>query len=123
MKITRFIYNPEAATIGDPLDLISGLSGSVDHNSGRMTFSPDGRTIYMIIDSTGPMQAIKGGPIADQWNPQLADRVQVWGLQGSRKEHKSNYLVEDYTAACLFFCYHSVDLLTPSLFQQSVFLP
>jgi glucose/arabinose dehydrogenase len=69
VKITRFTYNPEAATIGDPLDLISRLSGSVDHNSGRMTFGPDGRTIYVIIDSTGPMQAIKGGPIADQWNP------------------------------------------------------
>jgi glucose/arabinose dehydrogenase len=66
VKITQFTYNSEAATIGDPLDLISGLSGSVDHNSGRMTFSPDGRTIYVIIDSTGPVQAIKGGPIADQ---------------------------------------------------------
>jgi glucose/arabinose dehydrogenase len=69
VKITRFTYNPKAATIGDPLDLISRLSGSIDHNSGRMTFGPDGRTIYVIIDSTGPVQAIKGGPIADQWNP------------------------------------------------------
>jgi glucose/arabinose dehydrogenase len=43
VKITRFTYNSEAATIGDPLDLISGLFGSVDHNSGRMTFGPDGR--------------------------------------------------------------------------------
>jgi hypothetical protein len=69
VKITRFTYNPKAATIGDPLDLISRLSGSIDYNSGRMTFGPDGRTIYVIIDSTGPVQAIKCGPIADQWNP------------------------------------------------------
>ena len=34
-----------------------------------MTFGPDGRTIYVIIDLTGPVQAIKGGPLADQWNP------------------------------------------------------
>jgi hypothetical protein len=34
-----------------------------------MTFGPDGRTIYVIIGLTGPMQAINGGPIADQWNP------------------------------------------------------
>ena len=66
VKITRFTYNPEAATIGDPLDLIADFLAA--STTGRMTFGPDSRTIYMIIDSTGPMQAINGGPIADQWN-------------------------------------------------------
>jgi PQQ-dependent dehydrogenase (s-GDH family) len=32
------------------LDLINGLSGSGDHNSGRMTFGPDGKLYYTIGD-------------------------------------------------------------------------
>ena len=49
-KITRFTYDPTTNTIGQPLDLISGLSGSGDHNSGRMTFGPDGKLYYTIGD-------------------------------------------------------------------------
>lgn len=49
-KITRFTYNPENRTISEPFDLIKGLSGSGDHNSGRMTFGPDGKLYYTIGD-------------------------------------------------------------------------
>ena len=49
-KITRFTYDPAANNISEPLDLISGLSGSSDHNSGRMTFGPDGMLYYTIGD-------------------------------------------------------------------------
>ena len=49
-KITRFTYNPGTSNISEPLDLISGLSGSSDHNSGRMTFGPDGKLYYTIGD-------------------------------------------------------------------------
>ena len=49
-KITRFTYNPEGQSIGDPVDLITGLSGSNDHNAGRMTFGPDGKLYYTIGD-------------------------------------------------------------------------
>ena len=49
-KITRFTYDPSTNNIGEPLDLISGLSGSGDHNSGRMTFGPDGKLYYTIGD-------------------------------------------------------------------------
>jgi hypothetical protein len=124
VKITRFTYNPEAATIGDPLDLISGLSGSVDDHRPHDVRS--GRTAARSMwSSTWPAPCAGHQRRTDRWPMELwlADRVQVWGLQGSRKEHKSNYLVEDYTAACFFFCYHSVDLLILRLFQQSVFLP
>ncbi len=49
-KITRFTYDPSTNNISEPLDLISGLSGSSDHNSGRMTFGPDGKLYYTIGD-------------------------------------------------------------------------
>lgn len=49
-KITRFTYSPEGLSIGDPVDVISGLSGSNDHNSGRMMFGPDGKLYYTIGD-------------------------------------------------------------------------
>ena len=49
-KITRFTYDAATNNISDPLDLISGLSGSSDHNSGRMTFGPDGKLYYTIGD-------------------------------------------------------------------------
>jgi len=49
-KITRFTYDPATNNVSEPLDLISGLSGSSDHNSGRMTFGPDGKLYYTIGD-------------------------------------------------------------------------
>ncbi|MDQ4073106.1 MAG: PQQ-dependent sugar dehydrogenase, partial [Thermoproteota archaeon] len=49
-KITRFTYDPTSNTIGQPLDLINGLAGSIDHNSGRMTFGPDNKLYYTIGD-------------------------------------------------------------------------
>ncbi len=49
-KITRFTYDPAAGTIGEPADLINGLSGSTHHNSGRMTFGLDGKLYYSIGD-------------------------------------------------------------------------
>ena len=34
-----------------------------------LAFGPDGRTIYVITDSDGSAQAIKGGATTDLWNP------------------------------------------------------
>lgn len=34
-----------------------------------VAFNPDGRTIYVITDSFGPVQAINGGATEDLWNP------------------------------------------------------
>ena len=44
-KITRFTYDPITSTISKPFDLITGLSGSSDHNSGRMIFGQDRQAI------------------------------------------------------------------------------
>jgi PQQ-dependent dehydrogenase (s-GDH family) len=49
-KITRFTYNAADGTLTGPVDLIKGLSGSIDHNSGRMTFGQDGKLYYTIGD-------------------------------------------------------------------------
>ena len=49
-KITRLTYDAAAGRIAEPVDLISGLSGSTDHNSGRMTFGTDGKLYYTIGD-------------------------------------------------------------------------
>lgn len=47
-----------------------------------MTFGPDSRTIYVIIDLTGPVQAINGGPIADQWNSGSLIEFRYEGFRG-----------------------------------------
>ncbi|ALI35393.1 Quinoprotein glucose dehydrogenase B precursor [Candidatus Nitrosocosmicus oleophilus] len=49
-KITQFTFDPSTNNISEPKDLITGLSGSSDHNSGRMTFGPDGKLYYTIGD-------------------------------------------------------------------------
>jgi hypothetical protein len=34
-----------------------------------LAFDPDGRTIYVITDFSGPAQAIEGGATSELWNP------------------------------------------------------
>lgn len=49
-KNTMFTYDPQTATISQPLDVIKGLKGSIDHNAGRMVFCLDGKLYYTIGD-------------------------------------------------------------------------
>jgi PQQ-dependent dehydrogenase (s-GDH family) len=50
VKIRRYTYDPEKKILGEPVDLLTNLPGSSDHNSGRLVFSPDGTLFYAIGD-------------------------------------------------------------------------
>ena len=52
------------ALASDPVELFRSENRYRD-----VAFSPDGTTIYVITDSSGPVQAIEGGPIANIKNP------------------------------------------------------
>jgi PQQ-dependent dehydrogenase (s-GDH family) len=49
-KIVRYTYDQAAGTLDEPVDLLTGLPASNDHNSGRLVFGPDGTLYYTIGD-------------------------------------------------------------------------
>lgn len=49
-KIVQFTYNEADGTLGEPVDLITGLPASNDHNSGRLKVGPDNKLYYTIGD-------------------------------------------------------------------------
>jgi len=49
-KIVRFTYDEPSESLGGPLELITGLSASDDHNAGRLAFGPDYKLYYTIGD-------------------------------------------------------------------------
>ena len=50
VKIVRLSYDAATGKLGDPVDVITGLPASTDHNSGRMKIGPDGKLYYTIGD-------------------------------------------------------------------------
>jgi len=50
VKIVRLTYNEADGTLGDPLELITGMPGQNDHNSGRLKYGPDAKLYYTIGD-------------------------------------------------------------------------
>lgn len=49
-KIRRYTYNAGTQTLGSPLDLITNMPASNDHNSGRLIMGPDLKLYYTIGD-------------------------------------------------------------------------
>ncbi|WP_237244296.1 MULTISPECIES: glucose/sorbosone family PQQ-dependent dehydrogenase [Sorangium] len=49
-KIRRYTYNLTTKTLGSPVDIITGLPGSDDHNSARLLFGPDQKLYYTVGD-------------------------------------------------------------------------
>src|SRR5690606_9625802 len=54
-KLVRLTYNEADGTLGDSMDLITGLPASNDHNSGRLKFGPD-NTLYYTLGDMGNNQ-------------------------------------------------------------------
>lgn len=54
-KIARYTYDPAAHTLSQPVDVITGLPASTDHNSGRLLVGPD-RLLYYSIGDQGNNQ-------------------------------------------------------------------
>lgn len=53
--IKRYTYDAAGETLGDPVDLLTNLPASSDHNSGRLVFGPD-ETLYYAIGDQGNNQ-------------------------------------------------------------------
>lgn len=50
IKIRRYRYEPATSQLTEPLDLLTDLPASTDHNGGRLLFGPDEKLYYAIGD-------------------------------------------------------------------------
>lgn len=73
LKIVRYTYDPDRHALGEPREIISGLSGSNDHNSGRLLFGPDNKLYYTIGDQGKNQFDNKCQPILAQSLPTAAE--------------------------------------------------
>jgi PQQ-dependent dehydrogenase (s-GDH family) len=49
-KIRRYTYDPGSQSLQDPVDLLTGLPASTDHNAGRLIIGPDQKLYYAVGD-------------------------------------------------------------------------
>ncbi|WP_437724785.1 glucose/sorbosone family PQQ-dependent dehydrogenase [Sorangium sp. So ce861] len=78
-KIRRYTYDPATETLGSPLDIITGLPGSDDHNSARLLLGVDQKLYYTVGDQGNNQFGRKCLPIRAQQLPTAADvAAQDW---------------------------------------------
>jgi PQQ-dependent dehydrogenase (s-GDH family) len=64
-RIFQLALNENGTALArDPVELFRSENRYRD-----VAFGPDGRSIYVITDTSGPVQAIEGGATTDLWNP------------------------------------------------------
>ncbi len=74
-KIRRYTYSSATQTLGSPIDLISNLMASNDHNSGRLIIGPDLKLYYTIGDQGNNQFGNMCNPILSQDLPSAAEVI------------------------------------------------
>jgi PQQ-dependent dehydrogenase (s-GDH family) len=72
-KIRRYTYDAVSQGFGQPVDLITNLPASYDHNAGRLIFGPDERLYYTIGEGGNNQFENTCLPIRAQELPTAAD--------------------------------------------------
>jgi PQQ-dependent dehydrogenase (s-GDH family) len=72
-KIVRYTYREAGHQLVEPVDLITQLPASVDHNSGRLLYGPDGTLYYTIGDQGHNQYTLWCEPIEAQRLPTGAE--------------------------------------------------
>ncbi len=84
-KIARYAYDPSARSLSRPMDVITGLPASMDHNSGRLLVGADQKLYYSIGDQGNNQFRHFCNPIRAQDLPTADDvRARNWATYAGK---------------------------------------